>query len=328
MFTNIARTATIGIALATGSASSAVEKPESPSTEVTKTDTTWDKPKLYKQLGALEATIEGIDLHFKNNPNADNSAWRDRKSALSSLIEVTEKKITPNISAEDLKQLGEPLLINTGILQLYAGSLSSKNSQVSGTLGTFDAGSFEGMKLGAKVLSNLLTQNDSKKPEDLTNKLLRTGLDSLANAENPQQLSQQLEPMIMLLLSKLPKQPVIGLENKANANTKIINSDPALIWKLEWQKIVDLDKTPRLHPAGKAGYEARCFEQLASNPNGLKVIKDSAKELLLKSKTPLSDNAKKLKEIVVAESAEKIKLMQNPSALNVLKEATTQYLAH
>lgn len=303
---------------------------------------------IREQIGALDAKVTVIELILKNHSANDRDLrdWNVRKESILSLSSHASEIVKAGASESERSILGLSLTACNSALELYVKELAAekqseqKTSRVNSAtsappdlIGVYDAAGFEGFKLGAKVLLPMIQEQmaQSQVPAD-SQRILTNALSRISEARDPRELTRTVDALLSDGTASGDTKRIardffslLARTKPAAPEARVVTvSDSALGWKLAWEKIVAEDKTPRLHPAGKANYEWNCFVSLSKNDDGLKQIKASAELLATHFADKDAALAKSLREIAACTTSEEIVKLDRAAFKN-LRTATERF---
>lgn len=325
---------------------------------------------VYQEIGRVKSVVESIDLYFKTNPSKKEEAskWQEERKAYLNFANDVERLMEGSPTAELRNAFGRGLSLNAQSLQLYLNSIASQavmdnnnlpeRRQETGrrpgnqapnnlppVVGMYDRTQFLGLRNGAVILGPLLEAEFKKGGKELTpaQTSIVEGLTKIKNAQDPDQLSNELMPVVQNLANSLLQYRSQNARNASGQSPELVkgldgflgqlgvelpgrrtqqpevlikSGDPANDWYDSWIDRVSRDKTPRLHPGGREGSQINKFAEILRNKEGLVMVQEGAKHykaILSKVEEPelYADLIKDIDQIVAAKSAEDLKTIFN-----------------
>ena len=274
---------------------------------------------LYKQLGAAQELFEIVDRRFnpplnssENKSNAETksaqASWNKERPELAKTLEYFESRLSKGaLDQQAQEDLTRALSAFNGSMRLYLEQLTAQKVQQSNqaptsapTFGTYDRADFLALINAARLAKPILAEQLKRSGSE--NAPLERGLlealDKLSQAQDPDTLSKALMPEIEKALGGLKN--LKGAEGQVGAvgmiralleqtkakgagaqESKSAEMDDSAVgrWSREYTRLLSRDKTVRLNPQGRAGYQERVFQELVRSEAGFKLVKDSAAEM-------------------------------------------------
>ncbi|MCO6432561.1 MAG: hypothetical protein J5J00_17035 [Deltaproteobacteria bacterium] len=293
----------------------------------------WTPARVNQEIGALRSTMEMIDRHFSRpgTNNATAGEWRDERSSFDRLISHIEKGLSESPSTPQLEAYGTSLDAARSGLSLYHSALGAAGTSATPVaekrvkpgappvIGIYNRNEFLGLKNAATLALPLFESRfhqAGKEPNELEKRVL-SGIKEIQSAKDPDDLSQRLMPSLMDLGSALREMhsgtssqpPLRALQD---LEKRVASASPATAWLITYNSLLERDKTPRLHPAGRANYERETFNEMIASAEGLTQVRSAARALKtsLESAGPRSiagpELISSLEAIAAAGSAEQV----------------------
>ncbi len=305
---------------------------------------------LREQIGALDAKVTVVELILKNHQSNENELreWAVRKDSIQSLSSHASELLKNGASETERGILGVSLGACNSALELYLKELAQEKRTTRATtqaqpagrtqaqpdiVGVYDVASFEGFKLGTKVMLPMIKEQMARSqiPED-SQRILTNALARIGEARDPRELTRTVDALLtdsqatgdtkriahdfFSLLSRhkrsAPETRTVTLQNTATG------------WKSAWESVVAEDRTPRLHAAGKANYEWNCFIALAKSADGLKQITTSASHLAAHFENKDEKMVADLKLVAGCKTSDELSKLDR-RVLATMRRATEEY---
>ncbi len=301
--------------------------------------------KMARDIGTLDGLLKACDLlHKDDKPNsAESQGWVSRRAEIKELVDYAAKEVDNHPTDKQLRTLSVALRASISSLELYVDQRFKQNREAlapaerktdeQSIVGIYDVADFEGFKTGVQLLLPLIKRqlNQSQLPLATQTRMLEA-FSSINEARNPKDLNDKMRSMLedpattRELADVLAQFKSLGSDRRRDIESRAIEvRESALAWQEEWQKIVDLDKRPRLNPGGRAGHEQRSLARLAESENGLLQIKTSAQILANYFDNQADKELSQHLQLISAAKDSETLFRLSPHPLETLKRASARY---
>ena len=260
---------------------------------------TGTKEGVLLKLGGLKSSADLISAFLESSGSMstdEKSAWKERAEGIDILSRTVQEALQRKQTPENLQLFEKLIKNNTESLQLYFTERVAKRERTAAgsplmptTIGIYDEAGLRGLQAATSVFSAVFERQLKERGREPSSseKIILDGLGAIRSANNPQELSSNLQPSLEKIVSGLLADRntnrdalqndftnlLSGLKcsNKLAPNmpelriTRTTDSESAI---QNWREIVkNLEMDPevkrRLHPGAKAALIATTLEQFA-----------------------------------------------------------------